>query len=98
MNVGTFLFLGALATLWTVLSAVDSRVWDDVTQIIFAALASLFWGLWTIHADEIIVHSGGAEFDYSFASLTIAGAVLTVLLFVITLQLTLSVLRAEANQ
>ena len=84
MDSATFIFIGVVALVWTLLSALPPRLWDEYMQAVFTFAASVFWALWAISATEVTVYSGGSEFTHTYESLLYLAGVFALFLFVVT--------------
>lgn len=72
----TFLFVGAVATLATVLTI---RTIDDQTAIITGLIGFLTWALWGYSALNVTVYDGsGASFTHGYPALAAMGVMLAI--------------------
>lgn len=85
MDSATFLFVGVVALIWTLLSALPPRLWDEYMATAFTFAASVFWALWAISATEVTVYSGGQEFTHTYESLLFLFGAFALFLFVVAI-------------
>ena len=95
MDVHVYLFVGLVALVWTLLSVMPPRLWDEWMQIVFALFGAVWWGVWAILSGSVTTYSGGQEFTNEHATLLFLGGVLSLILFVVTAQKTIDALNQQ---
>ena len=78
--VTVWLFVGAIAVLWSIGAFVP---FDRATRVILAVGASIWWWVWSIHATSLDVWSHGSVTEYAFRELLYLGGVTGLIMIIV---------------